>query len=83
MSDGFGRLPVRFHGLMACTDWAMHADGWCLGVRFLDKALVCDSMSDGFGRLPVRFHGLLACADWAMHADGWCLSVQFLDGIGL
>ena len=71
---------MRFHGHMECADWATHADGWCLlGVRFLDMALVCDSMSDGFGRLPVRFHGLLACADWAMHADGWCLGVRFLD----
>ena len=60
----------------ACYDWATHADGWCLGVRFLDVALVCDCMSDGVGGFPMRFHGLMGFDDWVVHVAGWwCLGV--------
>ena len=37
MADGFGGLPVRFHGLTVCDDWEMHVAGWCLGVRGLKE----------------------------------------------
>ena len=36
MSGGFGVLPVRFRGLMACGNWAVHVADWCVGVRYLD-----------------------------------------------
>ena len=37
MADGFGRLPVSFHGLTVCDDWEMHVASWCLGVRGLKE----------------------------------------------